>query len=88
LSFISEDQSKGVKNFTEQSERLFEDRPVQTLMHDSVFTKLDSPSKLFKVLVLKTNETIPYTSTFLQLDCSYWNGGKERQWRDNMNAQK
>ena len=84
LSFITEQQSHGVKTFTKQSEKLFNNQPVQTLLHDSVFVKLDAASKFFKVLVLKTDETIPYTSVFLQLDCAYWNAEKEEQLRKNM----
>ena len=60
----------------------------QSILHDSVFTKLDEASKLFKIVVLKTNETIPYTSVFLQLDCSYWNAEKEKQLREKMKSQK
>jgi len=81
LSFISEAQSAGVKQFSEASQKIFGNQPVQTMLHDSVFTKLDKESKLFKVLVIKTNETIPYTSVFLQLDCAYWDGEKENQLR-------
>ena len=84
LSFITEDQAKGVKQFVNQSQQVFNGKAVQTILHDSVFTKLDEASKLFKVVVLKTNETIPYTSVFLQLDCAYWSGEKEKQLRSNM----
>ena len=84
LSFITEAQAKGVKQFINQSQQVFNGKPVQTILHDSVFTKLDEASKLFKVVVLKTNETIPYTSVFLQLDCAYWSGEKEKQLRSNM----
>ncbi len=85
LTFITNDQAKGVKEFTDATEQLFGVLPVQTILHDSVFSKLDAASKLFKVLVLKTNETIPYTSVFLELDCAYWNADKEKQLRDIMN---
>ena len=84
LSFITEEQSKGVKHFAETSQKIFGNKNVNTLLHDSVFTKLDSESKLFKVLVIKTNEIIPYTSVFLQLDCAYWNGEQESQLRATM----
>jgi D-ribose pyranose/furanose isomerase RbsD len=88
LSFITEDQAKGVKQFANESQQLFNGQQIQTILHDSVFTKLDEASKLFKILVLKTNETIPYTSVFLQLDCAYWGADKERQLRINMNNNK
>lgn len=86
LGYITENQAKGVKHFVEESKTLFGNQNVQTMLHDSVFRKLDTESKLFKVLVIKTNETIPYTSVFLQLDCAYWNGEKEKQLRDALNT--
>ena len=87
LGFITENQAKGVKHFVQESKAIFGNQTVQTMLHDSVFRKLDTESKLFKVLVIKTNETIPYTSVFLQLDCAYWNGDKEKQLRDALNTQ-
>lgn len=84
LTFITEAQAKGVKEFSAASQKLFGVQPVQTILHDSVFSKLEAASRLFKVLVLKTNETIPYTSVFLQLDCAYWSAEKEKQLRISM----
>jgi D-ribose pyranose/furanose isomerase RbsD len=84
LGFIKEEQAKGVTQFIQDSKALFGTQSVQTLLHDEVFKKLDAESKLFKVLVIKTNETIPYTSVFLQLDCGYWNADKESQLRTAM----
>jgi len=84
LGFITEDQAKGVEQFVKDSKAIFGAQNVQTMLHDSVFKKLDTESKLFKVLVIKTNEIIPYTSVFLQLDCAYWNGDKEKQLRLKM----
>ena len=45
---------------------------------------LDESSSLFRVLVIKTNCTLPYTSVFLQLDCSYWGPENEKVLRENM----
>ncbi len=84
LNYITDVQSKGVKQFTEATKKLFTHQQVQTMLHDSVFMKLDKEAKLFKVLVIKTNETIPYTSVFMQLDCTYWNAEKENQLRLQM----
>lgn len=93
LQFITESQAKGVTSFRLESEKLkkgntsLELQP-QTILHEAVFAKLDEASKLFKIVVLKTNETIPYTSVFLQLDCSYWNAEKEKKLREKMKSQK
>lgn len=84
LSFISEALAPGASRFVNEFAALFNGHQVQTILHDSVFIKLDQASKLFKVLVLKTNETIPYTSVFLQLDCAYWNAEKEAGLRKAM----
>lgn len=84
LQFITEEQSKGVIAFRKEEDKLLGSLPIQTILHDSVFKKLDEASKLFKIVVLKTNETIPYSSVFLQLDCGYWNATKEAQLRKNM----
>lgn len=74
----------GVTQFRTGIENTLGNLPVQTMLHDSVFKKLDSESKLFKVLVIKTNEVIPYTSVFLQLDCAYWTKSKEDRLRSKM----
>jgi hypothetical protein len=86
LQYIGEDQSKGIDAFRATISKTLNGKQVQTILHDSVFTKLDQSSKLFKVLVLKTDELLPYTSVFLQLNCAYWNGDNEKKMREKMAA--
>ena len=84
LGFVKESDAKGVTALKKTLQNSLGNRPVQTMLHDSVFKKLDTEAKLFKVLVIKTNELIPYTSVFLQLDCAYWNSTKEAGLRAEM----
>jgi D-ribose pyranose/furanose isomerase RbsD len=84
LGFITEAQSKGVGELRASVKKVLGELNVQQIMHDSVFLKIDEASKLFKVLVIKTNETIPYSSVFLELDCAYWNSEKEKMLRSGM----
>jgi len=86
LSFISEEQVQGISEFRAESEKILSGRSVNTLLHDEVFKMLDESSSLFRVLVIKTNCTIPYTSVFLQMDCSYWNAENEAMLRKKMRA--
>jgi len=86
LQYIGEDQSKGIDAFRSGISKALTGKQVQTILHDSVFTKLDQSSNLFKVLVLKTDELLPYTSVFLQLNCAYWNGENEKKLREKMAA--
>jgi hypothetical protein len=84
LSFITEEQVQGIGQFRSDAAKLLDGRGVQTLLHDEVFGMLDESSSLFRVLVIKTNCTLPYTSVFLQLDCSYWDPENEKVLRENM----
>ncbi len=54
---------------------------VQQILHDEVFAKLDAASKLFNVVVIKTESLIPYTSVFIELDCGYWSSEREQALR-------
>lgn len=84
LEYITEEQAKGTKQFLEESKKIFGNQAVQAIPHNSLFEKLDTEAKLFKVLIIKTKETLPYTSVVMQLDCAYWNADKEKQLRAAM----
>jgi L-fucose mutarotase/ribose pyranase (RbsD/FucU family) len=58
---------------------------VRTAPHMEIIKRLDESSKLFNVTILKTDEVLPYTSVFLELDCGYWNADKEARLRATMN---
>ena len=87
LAYITEDQVPGIGEFRSSAERILKGYAVNTLLHDDVFLRLDESASLFRVLVIKTNGTLPYTSVFLQLDCSYWGPEDERVLRDRMEAE-
>lgn len=84
LSFIEEADSPGINDYRKQLGGVLKGMNVHTLAHDSVFKQLDDASKLFKVLVIKTNETLAYSSVFVELDCKYWDGEKESKLRKAM----
>ena len=84
LSFLSEDLVAGIDAFRAELQKRLAGANVQTLLHDSVFKKLDEASRLFHVAVLKTECTIPYSSVFIQLECGYWTAEKEQALRAKM----
>jgi len=84
LNFITEAQSKGVKEFSASLKTVIGKNKVQQITHDSIFLKIDEAAKLFNVLIIKTNETIPYSSVFVELDCAYWDADKEAMLRSSM----
>jgi len=84
LSYIIGEQVPGINDFRAESKKVLAERDVQTLLHDEVFRLLDQSSALFRVLVIKTRCTLPYTSVFIQLDCAYWNPQQEEELRTNI----
>ena len=36
----------------------------------------------FRVLIIKTDMTLPYTSVFCELDCGYWSAAAEQRLRE------
>jgi len=84
LEYITPALVSYIGNYKKQLQKTLDGVEPQTLLHDSVFVKIDKASKLFKVIVLKTEETIPYSSVFIQLDCRYWSAEKEQSLREMM----
>ncbi len=72
----------------ERYHQLLSGMEVNSILHEEVFSKLDAASRLFSVVVLKTECTIPYTSVFMELDCKYWNAANEERLRGMMEQGK
>ena len=84
LNYISKDQVPDIESYRTNLYQRIGNLHPQVLLHDSVFVKIDKASKLFNVIILKTNELIPYSSVFIRLDCKYWSDEKEMQLRKAM----
>lgn len=84
LNFISESAAPGVAAYRAALQKLLANQPHTTLPHEEIIAKLDEAGKTFKVLVIKTPLTIPYTSVFLQLECGYWDAEREKSLRASM----
>ena len=71
----------GAEAFRQELARVLAGARTQTLLHDSVFAKLDQAAKLFNVVVLKTDCALAYSSVFIELDCGYWDAERETALR-------
>jgi hypothetical protein len=58
-----------------------ETKPV---LHEELIARLDQVAKTFRILMIKTNLTLPYTSVFMELDCGYWSPESEANMREAM----
>lgn len=84
LQFLDEKDAPGIDVYRDQLNVLFSGKAPQQLPHETIINKLDQVSQTFRVLIIKTNMTLPYTSVFLQLDCAYWPPDAEKRLRDRM----
>lgn len=86
LSFVPERDAPGVSSYREQLRSLFKGQEVRALPHEEIISRLDTVGETFRVLLVKTNMRIPYTSVFFELDCGYWNAEAEERLRSAMRA--
>jgi L-fucose mutarotase/ribose pyranase (RbsD/FucU family) len=86
LAYLDDAQTPGIEAYRERLAVLFKDKTVQSIPHERIIEKLDQVSQTFRVLIIKTNMTLPYTSVFLQLDCAYWGSEAEKGLRAKMAA--
>lgn len=81
LDLVDEGDSQGVQAYRDALSDLLEGTNVEVLPHEDIIRKLDAESKLFNVLLLKTEMNIPYTSVFVRLECGYWDADSEARLR-------
>ena len=83
LDHVAPGDSPGVTDYRTRLRESLGDMPTKVMPHEEIISLLDEDSRMFNVLLLKTNLTIPYTSVFIQLDAGYWDAEKEKRLRDS-----
>jgi L-fucose mutarotase/ribose pyranase (RbsD/FucU family) len=86
MQFVEEGDAPGINNFRFELAELLNPTQLQPLPHEEIIAKLDQAAKLFRVLIVKTRLTIPYTSVFFELDCGYWSAEAEARLRRRISA--
>jgi hypothetical protein len=81
LKYVPEAKAPGVTRLQEDLQARLAGVPTDSVPHQSLIDGLNATSQGFHVLILKTTMTIPYSSVFLQLDCSYWSAESEARMR-------
>lgn len=87
VAFVAEKDAKGIENYRNDLNKIVGVSDLKTMLHEEIINELDNSAKVFEVLIIKTNLTIPYTSVFFQLDCGYWNSEAENNLRTQLNSQ-
>ena len=68
LAFVREEDASGISSYRERLGSLLTGSEIRVLPHEEIIAKLDRAGELFRVLIVKTNMRIPYTSVFFELD--------------------
>jgi L-fucose mutarotase/ribose pyranase (RbsD/FucU family) len=84
MQYVSERDAPGIETYRRELGALLGDRAVKRVPHEDLIAKLDEAAKTFRVLILKTDLTLPYTSVFFELDCGYWSAEAEQALRRAM----
>jgi hypothetical protein len=84
LNAVSEVDAPGISAFRKGLREVLKTRHVVELKHDDTIAKLNEAGKTFKILVLKTSSTLPYTSVFVRLECGYWTDAAEKRLRKSL----
>ncbi len=84
MAFVAESDAPGIAEYRRQLDGVLKGVRVSTLPHEEIIARLDEAARVFRVLVVKTAMTIPYTSVFFALDCGYWSAEAEERLRNAM----
>ncbi|HUX16213.1 MAG TPA: RbsD/FucU domain-containing protein [Phycisphaerae bacterium] len=88
LPLVSDKDAPGIAAYRKELAAVLGQRPINSLPHEEIIAKLDKAGEVFRVLILKTNMALPYTSVFLELNCGYWTAEAEQRLRDAIQAAK
>jgi len=81
LGFVAENDASGITEYRRQLDAMLHGPNLKHHPHEQIIQRLDQFAQAFRILVIKTNMTIPYTSVFFELDCGYWDSGAEERLR-------
>ncbi|MHB1744810.1 MAG: hypothetical protein ACYCRE_08565, partial [Acidobacteriaceae bacterium] len=84
LGFVEENDAPGIAEYRRQLDALPDRSSCQQLPHEQIIAKLDQCTQMVRILIVKTDLTIPYTSVFFELDCGFWSAEAEQRLRQAM----
>ncbi len=82
LQFVQEKDYPGVTHLRDEITSAFDTTKMSSIPHSQVLSKIDDAGKMFRVLFIKTNTIIPYTSVYMRLDCGYMTDEVDKKIQD------
>ncbi len=84
LAYVPEALAPGMDACRKKIETMLAKYEVKPVLHEELIGRMDQVAKTFKILMIKTNLALPYTTVFMELDCGYWSTENEAKMRELM----
>ncbi len=81
---VVETDTPGINTFRAQLKHVINERDTQTLTNNTLKLLITDARKNYRILVIKTTTSLPYTSVFLELESGYWDGTHETTLRNRL----
>lgn len=86
IEWLDDNQIAGVEALRSSMQRALQDFEVEMIPHEELLAVLSDAASMYKVIVIKTQCMIPYSSIFFRLECGYWDEAHELALRERMNS--
>jgi hypothetical protein len=84
LAYVPETLAPGADDARRRLDEMLQGRGAAPMLHADLIARLDEVGRTFKIIMVKTTLTVPYTSVFMELDCGYWGPEAEAEMREKM----
>ncbi|MGZ4886366.1 MAG: hypothetical protein ACXVJK_01450 [Candidatus Aminicenantales bacterium] len=84
LDFVPEELAPGMDACRKRLKGMLAAYEAKPVLHEELIARMDQVARTFRILMIKTNLTLPYTTVFLELDCGYWGPDAEAKMREKM----
>ncbi len=88
LDFVPEELAPGIDACRKRLKDMFNRYGTKPVLHGELIARMDQVAKTFRILMIKTNLALPYTTVFMELDCGYWSQESEAKMREKMKEVK
>lgn len=82
--FVTEHDTPGISHHRKNLNEVLDERSTQILTNNALNLLITDARKNYRILVIKTTTSLPYTSVFLELESGYWDGESETALRNRM----
>lgn len=86
LPFVPDQDAPGASEYRRSVRDLLRGYTVVSQPHEKLLSQIAEAGNTLRILVLKTNATVPYSSIFIRLNCKYWSDDAEQRLRARMAA--